>query len=209
MLISYADKKKKGTKVVLALSTMHDEMRISKDERKKPAPIVYYDHMKGGVAIVDLLSTMLSTRFQTKRWPCNANFFICDSVRTNARTVYNECNRLNLSNFEFTWMLGKELVLPFIQQRYANPIGVQSVAISKMKRVLELNNIAAPILAVPIVAETSKGYCYQCLAEIYGPEYKKKKAKLNNKLTSKCMTCEKTVCRKENHCYVICGACKQ
>ena len=58
VMVSYADKKKKGTKVVLFLSTMHDEMHISRDERKKPAPIVYYDHMKGGgVDVVDLLSS--------------------------------------------------------------------------------------------------------------------------------------------------------
>ena len=50
MLISYGDKKKKGTTVVLAPSTMHNEMRISK-----------YD-----IDIVDLLSTMLSTPSKTK-----------------------------------------------------------------------------------------------------------------------------------------------
>ena len=103
MLISYTDKKKSGTKIVLLLSTMHGDIRISKDERKKPQPIVYYDHMKGGVGVVDLLSTMLSTRSKTPRWPCNTNFFICNSVRTNTRTLFNECKNEKLSYFEFTW----------------------------------------------------------------------------------------------------------
>ena len=55
VLISYADEKKSGTKVVLALTTMFDTMRVSKDQRKKTEPLVYYDHMKGGVDVVDLV----------------------------------------------------------------------------------------------------------------------------------------------------------
>ena len=62
MLVSYADKKKKGRKVVLLFSTTHDEIHVSRDERTKPSPIVYYDHMKGRVDVVDLCSTMLTTR---------------------------------------------------------------------------------------------------------------------------------------------------
>ena len=120
MLISYADKKKSGTKIVLLLSTMSEDIRISKDERGKSQQIVYYDHMKGGADVVDLLSTMLSTRSKIPRWPCNANFYICDSVRTNTRTLFNECKNEKLSNFEFTWRLGNELVKPFLQQRLGN-----------------------------------------------------------------------------------------
>ena len=100
MLVLHTDKKKKGTKIVLALSTMHDEMRISKDECKKPAPIVYYDHMKGGFDIVDLLSTMLCTQLKSKRWSCNPNYFLLDTTSTNARTLYNECNQQKFLNTE-------------------------------------------------------------------------------------------------------------
>ena len=35
VLISYADEKKTGTRIVLALTTMFDVMRVSKDQRKK------------------------------------------------------------------------------------------------------------------------------------------------------------------------------
>ena len=54
-LISYAYEKKTGTKVVLALTTM-SVMRVLKDQRKKPEPLVYYDHMKRGIDVVDLVS---------------------------------------------------------------------------------------------------------------------------------------------------------
>ena len=62
MLISYADKKKTNTQIVLVLTTMYDEMRLSSGQRSKPQPIVYYNHVKGGVDIINLLSCMVSTR---------------------------------------------------------------------------------------------------------------------------------------------------
>ena len=40
---------KKDIKVIVLLSTMHNEVRVSQDIRKKPHPFVYYDHTKGGV----------------------------------------------------------------------------------------------------------------------------------------------------------------
>lgn len=42
-MFSYADKKKKSTKIVLVQTMMHDKMRSSKDGRRKPEPIVYFD----------------------------------------------------------------------------------------------------------------------------------------------------------------------
>ena len=56
MPICYADKKKKEAKfVLLLLSTMYEEARVSKDERKKPHAIVFFDHTKGGVVVIDLV----------------------------------------------------------------------------------------------------------------------------------------------------------
>ena len=61
-----------------------------------------HDHTKGGVDVVDLLSTSHSTRIKSKRWPFNA----------------------------FT--IGKDLVLPAIQRRYANSNGLQISGVNKM-----------------------------------------------------------------------------
>ena len=38
---------KKDIKVIVLLSTMHNEVCVSQDIRKKPHPFVYYDHTKG------------------------------------------------------------------------------------------------------------------------------------------------------------------
>ena len=62
MLFSYFDKKKSCKKNVIVLSTMHDNVKITKDQRKEPSVHTMYDHTKGGVYVVDLLSTTHSTQ---------------------------------------------------------------------------------------------------------------------------------------------------
>ena len=56
VLISYADEKRTGIKIVLVLAAMFNVMRVSKNQRKKPEPLFYYGHMKEGVNVVDLVS---------------------------------------------------------------------------------------------------------------------------------------------------------
>ena len=47
---------------------MYDEKNLIKNERNELEPIVYYNYLKGGVDIVDLLSTMASIKVKAKRW---------------------------------------------------------------------------------------------------------------------------------------------
>ena len=72
-------------------------------------------------------------RGRTKWWTLNANFFLLDTVRTNARTLHNKVNKKNLSNFKFNWKLSKELVTPFLALRIQNTIGLPKNIVSKMK----------------------------------------------------------------------------
>ena len=51
---------------------------------------------------------MESTKSKNQRWLVNANSFVLDIGRSNAKTVYNEYSKLTLTNFEFIWELGKE-----------------------------------------------------------------------------------------------------
>ena len=60
-----------------------------------------YDHTKGGVDIVDLLSTNHSTRIKSKRWSLKALAFVLDTWRTNAKTILGDKN-IKVTNFEFT-----------------------------------------------------------------------------------------------------------
>ena len=62
MLLFYIDKKKKVKKNILALTTMHNQVKLSVNERKKPHALVFYDHTKGGVDVVDLISAKMLTK---------------------------------------------------------------------------------------------------------------------------------------------------
>ena len=52
---------------MVVLTSMHDKIKVSKDERRKPQVHLLYDHTKAGVDVVDLLSSHTSTRIKTKR----------------------------------------------------------------------------------------------------------------------------------------------
>ena len=126
LLVSYIGKKRSGKRNIVVLSTLHDEVRVIKNERRKPDIDKLYDHTKGGLDVVDLISTSCTTRIKNKMWPINAFAFILDAVRTNAKTILQQSTtKLKISNFEFTYALGKLLVLPQIERRYANPSRIQ------------------------------------------------------------------------------------
>ena len=67
MLTSYIDKKKSGKKNLIVLSSIHDSVKVTKAQRKKPRFHAMYDHTKGGVDVVDLLSTSHSTCIKCKQ----------------------------------------------------------------------------------------------------------------------------------------------
>ena len=204
MLASYIDKKKSGKKNVIVLSTMHDSVKVTNDQRKKPQIHSMYDHKKRGVDVVDLLSTSHSTRIKSKRWPINAFAFILDTCRTNAKTILQD-NGKPLSNFEFTYAIGKGLVLPAIQRRYAYSNGLQIAVVNKMRRVLGIKEAMHHAVDIP----TKSGRCFKCIKAIMGsPNYICERNRLNNKLKTKCFQCNKYIC-KIHQVEFICGDCKQ
>ena len=182
MLASYIDKKKSGKKNVIVLSRMHDSVKVTNDQRKKPKIHSMYNHMKGGADVVDLLSTSHSTRIKSKRWPTNAFAFIFDTCRPNAKTILQD-NDKPLSNFEFTYAIGKGLVLPAIPQRYANSNGLQIAVVNKMRRVLGIKEAMHHAVDIP----TKSGRCFKCIEAIMdSPNYIRERNRLNNKLKTKC-----------------------
>ena len=56
LLTSHIDEKASGKKNVIVLSPMHKDVRVTNNQRKKVV-IVLYDLAKGGVDIVDLISS--------------------------------------------------------------------------------------------------------------------------------------------------------
>ena len=126
--VSYADKKIKEKNIV-ALSTRHSSVFVTKDEWKKPHIHRFYDQTKEGVNMVDLISSHKSTHFKSPRWPADALAFLHDTNWTNSKVLLAESLKPNvMSTFEFTFRLGKQLVLPAIQHRFDNSNGIQSSA---------------------------------------------------------------------------------
>ena len=100
---------------------MHSSVCVTKDEQKKPHVHTFYDHVKEGVDAVDLISSYQSTHFKSPRWPVNSLAFSLDSIRTNSNVLLAESSKPDvMSTFEFTFRLGKQLVLPAIQHRFEN-----------------------------------------------------------------------------------------
>ena len=152
-----------------------------------------YDHLKVGVDIGDLLSTNHSTRNKSKRWPLNTLAFVLDTCRTNTKTILGD-NNIKVTNFEFTYELGKALVLPSIQRRFENPNGLQIKILNKMRRVLNIQEVNHR----PQIENqrTKSGRCFKCVNEIVGTAYYKSKSeKLNNKLKSKCHIRSQFLCK--------------
>ena len=205
MLPSYIDKKKKGKKNTLALTTMHNQVKLSVDEKKKPHALVFYGHTKGGVDVVDLISAKMLTRMKTRRWTLNVFVFMLDTARTNAKTIVKEnISTKPLSTFQFTWELGKSLVRNCIQRRHDNPVGLTRSLIKSICKVL---GIEQPIERRQKPELLNKGQrCYLCLKEINGqPDYKANKDKLNNKVKTACISCKNTTCIK--HFITNCDRC--
>ena len=124
MLISHVYKKKSGKKNVVVLTSMHDNVRVTKDKIRKPQVHTFYDHTKGDADVVDLISSNCSTRIKSKRWPLNSLAFILDMARTNANTLLKE-NILKMSTYEFTYQLARALCLPSVQRRYDSSNGIR------------------------------------------------------------------------------------
>ena len=61
MLVSNVHKKKSGKKDVVVLTSMHDTVRVTKNERRKPQVHTFCDHTKGGVDVVDFISSNYSS----------------------------------------------------------------------------------------------------------------------------------------------------
>ena len=183
---------------------MHDEVRVTKDEWKKPDIHKLYDHTKGDVDVVDLISTSCTTRIKNERWPLNAFAFILDTDQTNAKTIHQDSTgKLKTSNFEFTYALGILLVLPEIERTYANPKGHQIDLMQCIWRILGI-----PELNRCVVTSTpaKTGWCYACVEDLVGTNvYKERREKLNTRVKTNCSICNALICKQ--HTQLACEKC--
>ena len=177
MLTSYVVKNKSGKRNILLLSTMHDDVRCSRDERKKPNTICFYDKTKGGVDVVHMVIGKYTNKYKTRRRTMNAFAYMLDTARTNAHTVFKEIKH-DIRTFDFIWQLGMLLVNAQITRRLVNPVGLQQTVITKMRRVLKVAE-SPKAAEVNMQDASDRNRCHICIEEIRGQEkYKENKNKL-------------------------------
>ena len=119
--------------------------------------------------------------------------FVLDTCRTNVKTILGN-NNIKVTNFGFTYELGKALVLPCVQRRFENPNGLQIRILNKMRRGLNIQEVNHR--AQIENQRTKSERCFKFVDEIFGTaDYKNKCENLNNKLKLKCHICSQFLCK--------------
>ena len=108
-----------------------------------------------------------------------------------------------MSNFEFAYALGKLMVLPQTERRYANPIGIQIDLMQHIRRVLGIPEVNVCV-ATSTAAKT--GQCYECVEDLDGTNvYKDRREKLNTRVKTSCSICNMLICKQ--HTQLVCAKC--
>ena len=179
MFTSYVVNKKSGKRNILPLSTMHDDIRCSRDERKKPNTICFYDKTKGGVDVVDMVIGKYTNKYKTRRRTMNAFAYMLDTARTNVHTVFKEIKH-DIRTFDFIWQLRILLVNANITRRFGNPVGLQQTIIIKIRQVFKVVE-SSKAADVSMQGTSDRNWCHICIEEIRRQE----KCKENKKKLAK------------------------
>jgi len=78
----------KKNEAVILLSTMHSNMAVSDDAKKKPEMILYYNKYKVGVDTMDQMLCKYTTHRRTNRWPLAYFYNIVDIACIAAFLIY-------------------------------------------------------------------------------------------------------------------------
>lgn len=83
---------KNKKKVVLLLSTLHDDNKLDETTgaAEKPEIITFYNGTKGGVDVVDQMKEEYSVGRMTRRWPMRLFFSILNIAGINSQIIYKE-----------------------------------------------------------------------------------------------------------------------
>ena len=154
---------------------MRSLLRITHDDGKlKPAIIKSYDFMKGLTDIVDKKISKYSCKSILNRWRMVNFFYILDTIRCNAITLYalkHIKNPRKVDSSDIAWELVMNLVRPQIE---AIPrVALHSSLLSNMSFILgkEVEPTPTPTNTdmLPQHGQTNQR-CEICLFEISGPD---------------------------------------
>ena len=110
ILVSYIDKRKSGKKNVIILSTMHENMTVTKDQRKKRQVHPMYENKKMSSSCCRFVVNKSFYKDKNERWLLKVIAFKLDTCRSNTKTIFVD-KGIQFTNFEFTCNIGKALIL--------------------------------------------------------------------------------------------------
>ena len=190
-LVSYIPKK---NKVVLLLSTLHNDDKIDPDsgEAKKPEIITFYNHTKCGVDIFDKMCRQYDVTRNTRRWPVTLFYNLLNMAGINGLVIHQMNNpEKKVVRRHYLQEVAFELARPLIEHRICQkniPRGIKL----KARLLLGLPE-NPPQLNMPI--RTGVGRCLFC-------------SRARDRSTRKrCNNCMKPICTE--HQTLLCPECKE
>ena len=173
------------------------------DGKQKPAIIKFYDFTKDGTDILDQKISKYLCKSVTRSWAMVHFFFLLDTIRCNALTMYAIKHGKPLSKisaFDIGWDIVMNLVKPFIEIRPTVGLGIglcSKISVGRGRNVDE--SVEAEAYEYHQFGETKQWHIF--LFHISGQNQKGKKDPMK-KLKSRCQKCGKPVC--DNHSNLVC-----
>lgn len=164
--------KAKATKSVFLLSSVHKkDIAIDEGVKKKPEPVLYYNNTKYGVDILDQMARYHTTKIGSRRWPMQVFFNILDLAAINARIVYKEVVKVEISRRNFLIKLGEQLTgrnqdedAPNVQQDEATGDSTPSESFDKKRRKCQIR-LCKNNLGSYVCRSCKKVACGKCTAQ--------------------------------------------
>lgn len=185
-LVSYIPRK---GKIVLLLSTLHNDDKIDSNTGK-PEIIITYNETKSGVDVLDKLCASYNCARPTRRWPMVIFYSIMNMAAINSLVIYgiNNPNLQNIIRRDFLHDLSFELISDFLKEHATSNYIPRSLR-SRIKEICHLEAEVTPLDN----RENTIGRCCYC------------DSKKNRKTKYFCKACGKYMCL--GHVTVVCDEC--
>ena len=191
----------------MVLSTQHKTPMVD-SVTGMPEIILYYNSTKGGVDVVDAMIERHMGKPPLRRWPTTVWFFMLSTAQVNSTTILllnrgqGAAEVRNSARREMTFNLGHGLINPRLQERIANPVGLNRPTLMALACATGTEVSTRSEQDQP--SRMSKGRCALCLERLMGTSgFRQQK----NKMTKKppCEVCGNYVCKE--HSKMVCVLC--
>ena len=104
----------KDRKNVLLLSSMHPDVEVGSDLKRKPETVAFYNMTKYGVDVVDQMCRKYSAKAASRRWPVQVFYNMLNLAGINAWILYKTVTGIKITRRHFIFKLAEELSAPYI-----------------------------------------------------------------------------------------------